>query len=154
MLRAILERIRQPSIAKPLQGMVGGGLLGVLGLLILGCVPVASNFAKEFELENAAKKEAHLAAVDGRDPSEIRDDLLRKARSLGLNLDENAIKIHADPPAEPDQETGHLLSTLGLQAQSVALGHVDISVAYEVPYRYPGGVAIMHFHFEVNEHSL
>jgi hypothetical protein len=148
------ERLRQPSVAKPLQGILGGGALGVLVLLVLAFVSIASNFAKEFELESAAKKEAHFAAVDGREPSEIRDDLIRKAQSLGLNLDENAIKIHADPPINPDQESEHLMSMLGLQSRSVALGHVDISVAYEVPCRYPGGVAMMHFHFEVNDHSL
>ena len=124
-----------------------GGLL----LLALASIGVASDFVKEYRFESAAKHEAQLAAADGREEAEIRGELLAKAQSLGLSIQDDAITIHVRPPSARDQETGNLLSLLGVQNRSTATGHVDISVTYDVPYRVPGGVKFLHFHFAVND---
>lgn len=149
----ILDSIPSPSVLKPIRGVFTGAILGAL-LLALASLGVASDFAKEYQFENAAKREAQLAAAGGRDEGDIRNELLQKAQDLGLSIQDDAITIHVTPPAAEDQDTGNLLSLLGVQKRTTAIGHVDIAVTYGVPYRVSGGVKLLHFHFVVNDRSI
>ena len=148
-----LDSIQSPSVLKPVQGVLTGAILGALLLLGFASLGVASDFTKEFQFENAAKREAHLA-IDGREEGEIRDALLQKAQSLGLPIDGDAIKITVIPPDSKDKETGNLLTILGVQKRSTVTGHVEIAVTYEVPCRFPGGPKLLHFHFDVSDRSI
>jgi len=152
--RRILDSIHNPSILKPIRGVLTGAILGAVVLLALASVGVASDFAKEYRFESAAKREAQLAAADGRDEGEIRNELLQKAQSLGLPLQDDAIGIRVTPPDSRDQETGNLLGLLGVEKRNTSTGHVYIDVAYNLPYRFPGGVKWLHFHFTVNDRSI
>jgi hypothetical protein len=152
--RRILDSIQNPSVLKPIRGVLTGALLGALVLLVLASLGIASDYVKEYQFESAARREAQLAAADGRDEDEIRNQLQQKARSLGLSIQDDAIEIHVTPPLVQDQETGNLLSLLGVQKRSTATGHVDIAVSYDVPYRIPGGVKMLHFHFAVNDLTI
>ncbi|HVB86871.1 MAG TPA: hypothetical protein VNK23_09450 [Candidatus Dormibacteraeota bacterium] len=152
--RRILDSIYNPSVLKPIRGVLTGAILGALVLFVLASLGVASDFAKEYQFESAAKREAQLAAADGRDEGEIRGELLQKAQNLGLSIQDDAITIHVTPPAPQDQETGNLLNLLGIQKRTTAIGHVDIAVTYDVPCRVPGGVKLLHFHFAVNDRGI
>lgn len=152
--RAILDSIRRPSVLKPLQGILAGVLLGAPLLLVLAAAGVASIYMKEFRFENAAKREAQLAAADGRPESEIRSELLRKAKTLGLPVENRSIQISMLVASPGDQDTGNLLATLGVTHRSTTTGHVDITVSYGVPFRFPGGAKIIHFHFAVSDRSI
>jgi hypothetical protein len=152
--RAIFDSIRRPSVLKPIQGVLAGALLGAMLLLALASAGVASIYMKEFRFENAAKREAQLAAADGRPEGEIRSELLQKAKSLGLPVDDSSIQIRMFAPSPTDQDTGNLLATLGVAQRSTTAGHVDITVSYGVPFRFPGGAKIIHFHFVVSDHSI
>jgi hypothetical protein len=81
--------------------------------------------------------------------------LLRKAISLGVPLALEAIHIHAIPPPPPeDQADGNVLSALGISTHTTVTGHVEISISYDVPYRYPGGATSLHFHFAVSDQDI
>jgi hypothetical protein len=150
----IVSTLRRPSIRKPLKGVMAGALIGVAALFLLVSVRIAFDYVKEFRFEGAAKKEAQLAAADGRDEKEIRDALRQKAQDLGVPVDDNSIKVDVIPPSESDRETGHLLSVLGVQSRTTTVGHVSIDVSYDVPYRLPGVATNVHFHFAVNDGSI
>jgi hypothetical protein len=150
-----LKALFRPSVTKPLRGILTGALLGILALTALVSVRIASDFIKEFQLQTAAKREAQLAAADGRPESVIRSELLQKAQALGVPLTPQAIHIHATPPPPPEQTAdGNILSALGISTPTIATGHVEISIAYDVPYRYPGGTTAVHFHFAVSDHDI
>jgi hypothetical protein len=150
----ILDSIRRPSVLKPLQGVLAGALLGAVLLLALASAGVVSVYMKEFQFESAAKREAQLAAADGRPESEIRSELLQKAQSLGLPVDDSSIQIRITAPSPADQDTGNLLTALGVVQRSSTTGHVDITVSYGAPYRFPGGAKIIHFHFAVSDRGI
>lgn len=152
--RKILDSIRQPGVARPLQGIVAGALLGAILLAVLGSADLISIYMKEFQFENAAKREAQLAAADGRPETEIRDELLHKAQSLGLPIDGYSIQIRLTGPSQQDKDTGSLLTALGVANRTTNTGHVDISVSYDVPYRLFGSSRSLHFRFAVNDRSI
>jgi hypothetical protein len=150
-----LESLSRPSVTRAVRGVLTGAVLGGLALTALVSIRVAVDFVREFQLETAAKHEARLAAADGRPESVIRNELLRKASSLGVPLTPEAIHVHAIPPPPPeDQANGNVLFALGVSTRTTAIGHVDISVAYDVPYRYPGGATSLHFHFAVSNQDI
>jgi hypothetical protein len=150
-----LESLSRPAVTKPVRGVLMGATLGALALTALISIRVAFDFVREFQLQAAAKHEAQLAAADGRPESAIRSELLRKATSLGVSLTPEAIHIHATPPPPPeDQADGNILAALGVSTHTTATGHVDISIAYDVPYRYPGGATALHFHFAVSDQDI
>jgi hypothetical protein len=152
---AALESLSRPSVTRAVRGVLTGAVLGGLALTALVSIRVAADFVKEFQLETAAKHEAELAAADGRPESTIRNELLRKASSLGVALTPEAIHVHAIPPPPPeDQANGNVLLALGVSTRTTAIGHVDISIAYDVPYRYPGGTTSLHFHFAVSNQDI
>lgn len=151
----ILRSLSRPSVTKPVRGVLTGAVLGTLALTLLISIRVAFDFVREFQLETAAKHEAQLAAADGRPKSSIRSELLQKATSLGVPLTPEAIHIHATAPPPPeDQADGNILAALGVSTHTTATGHVDISIAYDVPYRYPGGATSLHFHFAVSDQDI
>jgi hypothetical protein len=150
----ILESLRRPSTLAALRGALAGGLLGAVLLLALASVGVVSVYMKEFQFESSAKREAQLAAADGRPESEIRSELLEKAKNLGLPVDDSSIQIRITVPSPTDQDTGNLLATLGVAQRSTTTGHVDITVSYAVPCRFPGGAKMLHFHFGVNDRGI
>jgi type II secretory pathway pseudopilin PulG len=147
----MLESIHNPSVLKPVQGILAGAILGLLLLVGLASLGIASDFIKEHQFESAAQREAQLAAADGREEGTIRNELLQKAQSLGLPIREDSIKIDVTPPEPNDEQAGNLLSLLGVQKRSTTTGHVYIDVTYDVPYRFPGGIKLLHFHFAVND---
>lgn len=153
--RSALQFFSQPPVKKALGGVLTGAALSVLALTALVSVRVAFDFVRELQLQTATKHEAQLAAADGRPESAIRSELLQKAKSLGLALTPEAIQIRATPPPPPqEQADGNILSALGISAHTTAIGHVEISVAYDVPYRYPGGTTALHFHFAVSDRDI
>lgn len=150
-----IKALAEPSIVKPARSVLMGAALGFLILAALICIRVGYDFVKEFQLQTAAKHEAQLAAADGRTESAIRSELLQKANSLGVPLTPEAIYIHATPPPPPEkQDDDNFLSALGIPTHKVATGHVEISISYDVPYRYPGGATALHFHFAVSDHDI
>ena len=150
----IFAAIDNPSVRKPVQGILTGAILGALLLLGLASLGIASDYIKEYKFKNSSQREAQLAAADGRAESEIRNELLQKAQSLGLPVQSDAIAIDVMPPADADRQTGNLLSLLGVQKRTTVTGHVDIAVSYDVPFRFPGGVKLLHFHFAVNDRGI
>ncbi len=149
------EALVRPPVTKPLRGVLTGAMLGILALTALVSVRIACDFLKEFQLQTAAKHEARLAAADGSPESAIRSELLQKAESLGVPLTAEASHIHATPPPPPqDQADGNILSALGISTRTTAIGHVEISIAYEVPFRYPGGITALHFAFVVSDRDI
>ena len=150
-----LKSWARPSVTNPLRGVLTGAALGLLAFTALVSVRVTFDFVKEFQLETAAKHEARLAAADGRPESVIRSELLQKANSLGVPLNPQAIHIHATPlPPPEDQADGNILSALGVSTHTTATGHVEISIAYDVPYHYPGGITALHFAFVVSDRDI
>jgi hypothetical protein len=79
---------------------------------------------------------------------------LQKAQSLGLPIDDSSIHVRITAPSPADQDTGNLLTTLGIQERSINTGHVYITVSYGVPHRFPSGVKIIHFHFAVSDRGI
>ncbi|MGH9737724.1 MAG: hypothetical protein ACRD4X_03955 [Candidatus Acidiferrales bacterium] len=150
----ILDTVRRPSVAKPLQGVLAGALTGILALAALVSVRAGFDFVKEFQFESAAKREAQLAAATGRTESDIRGSLCQKAQTLGLPVDPDSIEVHVTPAPADDQDTGNLFTMLGVQRRIVRTGHVKIAVSYDLPYRYPGGTAMIHFHFAVSDQDI
>ncbi|MGA9884795.1 MAG: hypothetical protein WBQ34_13840 [Candidatus Acidiferrales bacterium] len=152
--RNILETMRGTSAAKPFQSVLAGAFTGFLALAMLVSVRVGFDFVKEFQFESAAKREAQLAAATGRTESDIRGSLCQKAQILGLPVDPNSIEVHVTPAPADDQDTGSLLTMLGMQRRIARTGHVEIAVSYDLPYRYPGGTAMIHFHFAVSDQDI
>lgn len=151
----ILKSLSRPSVTRAVRGVSTGAALGILALLAIISIRLGLDVIKEFRLETAAKHEAQLAAADGRAESAIRSELLRKAASLGVLLGPEAIHIHATPPPPAeDQANGNLLTALGVSTHTTATGHVEISIDYDVPYRYPGGATALHFHFAVSDQDI
>lgn len=151
----IIKSLSRPSVNRAVRGVFTGAALGVLALAGLISIRVGLDFVREFQLETAAKHEAQLAAADGRPESAVRDELLQKASSLGVSLTPEAIRIHATPPPPPEsQADSNILSALGVSTHTTATGHVDISIAYDVPYRYPEGATLLHFHFTVSDQDI
>jgi hypothetical protein len=152
--RLAIEVLQRPAVTKPLRGVLVGALLGTVALVALCSARVALDYVKEFQFENAAKREAQLAAAHGRNEAEIRDALLDKAHSLDRSIEQNAIVVHVTPPATVDRETGNMLNVLGIQTRTTVMGRVDIAVSYSVPFRYPGGCATLQFHFGVSDRDI
>lgn len=150
----LMAALRRPSVSKPLRGVLLGVALGVAALVVLISVRIAIDYAKEFQFESAAKREAQLAAADGRTEREIHEALAQKAQALGLPVNDQSIEVHVIPPSDGDIQTGHLLSVLGVQSRTTTKGHVDIAIRYDIPYRFPGIAAAVHFHFAVNDGSI
>jgi hypothetical protein len=149
-----IERTRRATVAEPLQGILAGALLGIMVLLAFAAIGIGVDYSKEFQLESAAKAEAQLAAADGRQDTQIRDAILQKAQALGLPVDPSSIVIHATPPPESDQETGQLMTAIGIKKRTTSTGRVDITVSFDLPYRYPGGVTSIHFRFVVSDRNI
>ncbi len=152
--RNIFETVRGTSAAKPFQSVLAGAFTGFLALAMLVSVRVGFDFVKEFQFESAAKREAQLAAATGRTESDIRGSLCQKAQILGLPVDPNSIEVRVTPAPADDQDTGSLLTMLGVQRRIVRTGHVEIAISYDLPYRYPGGTAMIHFHFAVSDQDI
>lgn len=150
----LVAALRRPSIRKPLQSVLLGALVGAVALVVLISVRIAIDYAKEFQFESAAKREAQLAAADGRTEREIHEALAEKAQALGLPVNDQSIEVHVIPPSDGNIQTGHLLSALGVQSRTTTKGHVDIAITYDIPYRFPGIATAVHFHFAVNDGSI
>jgi hypothetical protein len=146
--------LARPSVTKPLRGIVTGAVLGVLALTALASIRVAFDLIKESQLKTAARHEAQLAAADGRTESAIRTEVLQRAQSLGIPLRPESIHIHATPPPPEDQTTGNFLTDLGVSTHTPITGHVEISISYDVPYRYPGGATASHLQFVVSDQDI
>lgn len=152
--RHLIDLLRRPSVMKPLGGVLTGAALGLVVLMALASIRIAADYLGEFQMESAAKTEARLAAADGRSEGEIRTAILQKAQALGLPIPENSIQVHVTPPGEQEQNMGHFLVEMGVQGSAHNTGHVEITVSYDIPHRYPGGIATMHFHFVVSDRSI
>lgn len=150
----IVVTLRRPSVRKPLQGIVVGAVIGAAALALLISARIAFDYMNEFQFEGAAKKEAQLAAADGRTEKEIREALTQKGQALGLPLDDKSIQVQVIPPSQSDIEAGHLLSVLGVQSRTTTKGHVNIAISYDIPYRFPCFATAVHFHFAVNDGNI
>ena len=89
-------------------------LSGILGLLVLAAViflairllpPYITNYQLQDEIETLARTATYSPVSE----TEVRKDLLSRARSLGIQLDENQVVVRK------------------------GVGTVDIAVRYEVP---------------------
>jgi hypothetical protein len=118
-------------IAGALGALSAGLVIGSLGFAALQIVPI---YFKSYEFENAARREARLAAASLRSDDAIRDDVYQKAQNLGLPVDRGNIKVRA---VARDSGASTLDSFLDPSATPNMVENVDMNVSYAVPVEFP-----------------
>jgi hypothetical protein len=135
-------------IVGALKALSAGLLMGALGFSALQIVPI---YFKSYEFEDAARKEAHLAAANLRTGDAIRDDVYQKAQDLGLPVEIGDIKVQAEAH---DSGVNSLDTLMDPSATPNKVGSVDIDVAYAVPIEFPGWTFHLNFQFHADDRHM
>ena len=84
----------QPYGMAKLRAMILVLLVVVLAIMAYRLIPV---YVDAFNFRDAMRTQAKFAAVDGKSPDAVREDLLRKARELDLPIEREQIEISKGP---------------------------------------------------------
>jgi hypothetical protein len=135
-------------MAGVLKALSAGLLMGVLGFAALQIVPI---YFKSYKFENAARRDAHLAAADLRTGEAIRDDVYQKAQNLGIPVEIGNIKVHSETHESSASSLGTLVDP---SAKPNMVGSVDIDVSYAVPVEFPGWTFHLNFQFHADDRHM
>ncbi len=130
------------------KALSAGLLVGALGFATLQIVPI---YLKSYEFENAAQKEAHLAAVNRSSDEAIRGEIYQKAQDIGLPVDIGNIKVQATPH---ESGVNSLETMLDPSAKPAMIENVDLGVSYAVPVKFPGWTFHLNFQFHADDRHM
>jgi hypothetical protein len=139
------------SIGKALEALLTGVAVGVL---VYATVQIAPACLKNYEFEQAMRKEVQLAAINSRPANAISDDVWEKGRDLGIPVDREGITVTSskEPVAIPIAGVEAIVAS-GDQNDLPSAGDVSIDVSYSVPIPFPGHTFRWKFHFRADNHS-
>jgi hypothetical protein len=131
-------------------------LTGVaIGLLLYTGVEIGLSYLRNYEFEQAVRKEAQLAAGDSRPADRIQDDLLEKSQDLGLAIRRESITIVAGQQ-QAQIPIAAIPAIVANQNQNEfpTVGSVNIDVSYAVPIALPLYTLQLKFHCHGDEHTI
>lgn len=147
LLVQFFRRHRQ-LIVGGLKALSAGVLIGALGFATWQIVPV---YFESYEFQEAAQKEAHLAATNLESDEAIRNELYQKAQDLGLPVEIGNIKVQS---TSHESGVNPLDTMLDPSAKPITVGNVDIDVSYAVPVKFPGWTFHLNFQFHADDRHI
>ena len=134
---------------KALQALGTGAALGAIAFTLMEAVPI---YLKNYEFEQAVRKEAKFVVANPKPAPAIQSDLYRKAQEIGVPVEIDQIRVDS---GEAVPSTGILDTVMAPQSQNptVPLGVVEIEVSYTVPVRFPGYTLELRFHVHADDRS-
>lgn len=107
------------------------GALCIVGGLILTGIKVVPPYVNNYELQDSIETAARFAMANRRSPEDLKDQVFRKIRELGLNVRREDIQVTMTPE-----------------------GYVAISLNYSVPIDLPGYQFQLQFHPHADNRSI
>lgn len=107
------------------------GALCIVGGLILTGIKVVPPYVNNYELQDSIETAARFAMANRRSPDDLKDQVFRKIRELGLNVRREDIQVTMTPE-----------------------GYVAISLNYSVPIDLPGYQFQLQFHPHADNRSI
>ncbi len=107
------------------------GALCIVGGLILTGIKVVPPYVNNYELQDSIETAARFAMANRRSPEDLKDQVFRKIRELGLNARREDIQVTMTPE-----------------------GYVAISLNYSVPIDLPGYQFQLQFHPHADNRSI
>jgi hypothetical protein len=134
---------------KALQALGTGAALGVIAFILLEALPV---YLKNYEFEQAMRKEVRLVVANPKPAPTIQGELYQKAQDIGVPVDIDQIRVDSGVVIP---STGILDTVMAPQSQNptLPLGSVEIEVSYAVPIRFPGYTLELRFHLHADDQS-
>jgi hypothetical protein len=137
-------------LATPLNGLLTGIIAGLIVYISFQIVPL---YIKNYELAEAARAAAHLAAINFKSNEAVRDEIYEKAQELGLPVEIDQIKVES---RVTQTTTGSIASLMETEPASdpdkKALLNIEIS--YVVPVEFPGYTFRLNFHLHADDRSV
>jgi len=135
---------------KALQALAAALALGLTAYTLLQVVPA---YVKNYEFEDAARKEARLAVTNPKSGPAIQDDLYQKAQELGVPVEIGQIRVNSGAAVSSVSSLDTLMSSTA-EGSTSAVGTVNIEVSYAVPVRFPGYTLQLRFHVHADDKSV
>jgi hypothetical protein len=125
-----------------------------VGVLVYATIQIAPAYLKNYEFEQAMRKEVQLAAINWRSATAISDEVWEKGHDLGLPVYREGITVTSSkkPVAIPIAGMEAIVAS-GDRNDLPSVGDVSIDVSYAVPIQFPGHTFRWKFHFRADNHS-
>jgi hypothetical protein len=135
--------------ATPLNGLLTGIVAGVAVYLCVQIVPV---YVKSYELADAARREARLAAVDFKSNEAVQAEIYDKAQRLGLPVEIEQIRVKSVVRESAPVSVDSLIDPESAPQESTKAS-LDIEVSYSVPVELPGWTYHLNFKLHADDRS-
>jgi hypothetical protein len=138
-------------IAKGLEALASGIAIGIAVYVTVEILPVC---LKNYEFERALRNEAHAGTTHWQSAAAITDDVMEKARDLGLPVDRSEIKVSSTQKPVPVPVEGVEAMVASGGNDLPMMGDVSVDASFAVPIRFPGHTFHWNFHFHADDRSL
>jgi len=135
-------------IAKALRALLACMILAALAFALYQLAPV---YTRNYEFQDAARREARLASANMKSGPAIQEDIYQKAQEIGVPVEIQAIKVET---AATESHVSSLDSMMDPTAQAAPTGIVEIEVSYAVPVRFPGYTLQLQFHIHADDRDI